>query len=296
MDRREFGKLLGLVTVGASLPSLAQEERCEELRVFEKAIAWPDEKIHYWVDGFRYDRSEYSTRAYLAVLIKHQQTKESYVDKIVLTTDDKTIVNASYFTEDDKISSSFLPYLTFYNLNLTADRYFLYIQVRESSSVKRFRYTFSLSKLNRSPLSSSYLPPQLRADLEKSFEGVVSTPYYYRRGMDLARHNIQAQLMQLEANNFFVLKVYFMHEDESPDHFMRYFIVTDPVGRIIALKKRIYGDGLSHFVLLSSLTEEERNRWGLTRERVAKINDCPYVMVFCDDVSEALMRGTIWLR
>lgn len=284
------------MTLGASLPALAQEERCEELRVFEKAIAWPDEKLHYWIDGFRYDRTEYDNRAYLAVLLKHQQLKESYIDKIVLTTDDKTIVSAGYFTADDKISSSYLPYLTFYNLNLTSSRYFLYIQVRESTAVKRYRYTFSFSKLNRTTLNGPQLPPQLRVDLENSFGGNVSTPYYYKRGLVLARHNVRPQLLQLEANNFFVLKIPFMHEDEGASHYMRYFIVTDPVGRIIALKKRIYGDGLSQFVLLSSLTEEDRNRWGLTRERVAKINDCPYVMVFCDDVSEALMRGTIWLR
>ena len=87
-----------------------------------------------------------------------------------------------------------------------------------------------------------------------------------------------------------------MHKDVSPDHFMRYFLVTDPVGRILAIKKRTFQDGLEESCTLSSLTEEERNFWGVTQDYIPKINDCPFVLIFMEDVQEVLTMGLLWLR
>lgn len=283
----------------SSKSSAEEENKCDDLKSFESAIVWPEDKISYWVDGFRFEDG-IDHRASLAILIKHQQSKTSYIDKIVFTDSEKNTVSARYFSADDKIASDYLPYLIFSKLSLRSDRFHLYLQIREDGFAKKYRYTFSQSTLKKSKLSNMDLPADVRFDLQKSHTGIVSNSYFFRSSLlpdkGLEKHRVDISLLELSSDNQFKIKINFTHADVSPTHFMRYFLVTDPVGRILGLYKRPFGEGPGKSVLVSALTEKERESWGLTKNKIAKINDCPYVLIFTDDAQEALMKSTLWLR
>jgi hypothetical protein len=94
-----------------------------------------------------------------------------------------------------------------------------------------------------------------------------------------------------------------MHIDGGPEHYMRYFIVADPVGRILGYVKRGYvapGPGVvvsTDPIPVRALTEVERLKEGyvIDSDYVARINDCPYIQIFTEDVFDALAKNTIHL-
>ncbi len=316
LTRRKFGLLslgsLAAATLmsragrGQSIPgqstadTSAAPQDCSDLSTFQSAVSWPAANIRYWVSGYRYKTQGLETRALLAVFLKQTQTADSYIDKVILVSEDSSIVAAQYFSDQDKMSSGFLPYLIFDNVNFSANKYFLYIQQRTSGQTNRFRYTLvASSDLQRSTLASASLPAVVRADLTAApLGGVVYSPFYFPAGLDIARHFLQAWVQSLDKTGAFQILIKCMHEDVSTTHYMRYFIVTDPVGRVLGMVQRKTGDPTTPvgFVSVGALSESDRNRFGLIKDDVANINDCPYVMVFCDDVAEVIMSATLWLR
>lgn len=330
MDRRKFSILgsLGLITaalrshLGLSAPptgtsstgtntgtatgqsaaptdsqsdSSSSDQNCGDLKDYKNAISWSEDKISFWVGGFSYSTPGINTRASLAILLKEPQTNTSYIDKVVLTTSDSIIIAASYFSATDKISTGYLPYLIYNNLSFSGSKYFLYIQQQANGKVQRYRYTFTQNSLAHSTLNGLQLPAKVRGELNADpLSGNVSSLYSYPEKVDMSKHIVQAQFVFLSKNNAFSIKIRSMHKDVSVSHYMRYFIVTDPVGRILGLHRRNPGE--LDDCIVSNLTEAERSTWGLTQDKVAKINDCPYVMIFCDDVQEAIAMTTLWLR
>lgn len=297
IDRREFSKLIAGVGGALSYSKLLGRDssKCGELSAFDDVIAWSSDKIAYWVDGFNYRDTELNNRAYMAILIKHVQNQEEYIDKIVCTNKDKEIILAQYFAPEDRISSGYLPYILLSNIDLSQSLLFLYIQVRSPTQLRRYRYTFS--NLERSKLTGPQLPAELVADMRTAAHaGIVSSPFFLPDNDSGLSHNVRARLLDVKPSGFFSVGVEFMHGDQDLKHYMRYFIVTDPVGRILGLSKRLGPKGYDKVKLVLSLSEQERNTWGMTRNMVAKIGDCPYIMVFCDDIAESLSKTTIWLR
>jgi len=266
----------------------------------ETAITCDPDKCIFWIDGLYVDKSQIRPRANLAFLLKFPQTPEHYIDKVVLADGDKQTLGVRYFEPHDKISTGYLPYLIFNNVDLSRSRrYFLVFQLRDKGETYIYRKTLSTFDLRRTRLDGSEIPAQMRSDLETAHNGIVSSPLQFRTNLSrksVRQHMVRAQLVELTNDHNFAIQVGFFHEDESASHYNRYFIVTDPVGRILGITKREFNDENQGAVIVSALTENDRNRWGLTKDKVAKINDCPYVMVFVDDVKESLSKTTIWLR
>ena len=72
--------------------------------------------------------------------------------------------------------------------------------------------------------------------------------------------------------------------------------MTDPVGRLLGLSYRKFGDPQGSYLLLSALTELQVQQWGITSDNVAKIKECPYILIFADDVKNSLSMTTLWFR
>lgn len=298
INRRTFAKIFGsfsftsLITQQKTLA--LSEAKCIELTDFKGVITWPQNKIYSWVSGIK---NSSVSRGTLAILLKHKQEHTHYIDKIALKDNNDHVIYTQYYTSNDKISSGYLPYILIQNLDLSLSQLFLYIQVRKDADVIRYRYAFS--KLEPSKLDGQDLPAEVRTDLDNSFKGIITTPFYLKKTKPLQAHNIKSEVKYLDAvNNSFLIQIYFMHKDTDENHYMRYFIVTDPVGRILGIKKRDYiKKSFKNMVLISNISDEERNdRWRITKDMIAHIGDCPYIMIFCDDIKEALAKTTIWLR
>ena len=94
------------------------------------------------------------------------------------------------------------------------------------------------------------------------------------------------------------MEIAILHDDIDDSHYSRYFFVTDPVGRLLGVSKRdldVSHSSASKVVTVTSLTKKQQDSLGVNPKNIANINDCPYVMVFVDDVI-ALAMTTIWLR
>lgn len=325
LSRREFSTWLGGLGVGwlamrralaatpagepggASAPaspavdSSDDSGSCSELSAFEAAITWDDNAISYWVDGLHYSTTDLPSRGYLAILLKFQQQPTAYVDKVVLTDGSDAVLEGRYFDATDKMSAGYPPYLIYNNLDLTVDKLFLFVQIRQGNTVTKYRYVLAGDRLKRSTLNSLELPVVMRKDLVDSHAGVVSNVFQFKTILAPAKvvqHNVKARLKSISPTSDFELEVSFLHDDVAADAYNRYFFVTDPAGRLLGIHKRNLGDSDStaKVVTIKALTEAERNQWGLTTDRVAKITDCPYIMVFVDDVKDCIAKTTIWLR
>jgi hypothetical protein len=271
---------------------------CSDLVSDDSAISWGDSNIVFWIDGFYYSNTQLNSNAYFAILLKFQQTSLTFINKVILCDVNKNIVYARYYEATDKISSSFLPYLIFNNVSLSQSTYYLYIQTLENGSTLHYRYAFAASTLSKSTLTNTDLPAVVRADLiAAAHSGQIYSSYYFSKSLmpSMNVHNVRVWVQQITTDNAFTIQIAFMHQDIDVTHYMRYFIVTDPVGRILGLLKRSAPDPTVSSVQVMALTEADRNYWGLTQDKVAKINDCPYIMVFCDDLV-SLVKTTVWLR
>lgn len=312
LTRRQFNRFFAALGIGAgsgrnliAQTSSDEDEKSEEncninIVKTETAIAVDDEKCLFWIDGLYIDKSQIRPRANLAFLLKFPQTPDHFIDKVVFADGDKNTLGVRYFEPQDKLSSGYPPYLIFNNVDLSkSNRFYLVFQVKHNNEIIVYRKTLSSFDLRRSRLDHQELPAKLRFDLDASHQGIISNILQFRANLtrkSVKQHIIRSQILQLSNDNHFTIQIAFFHEDESPDHYNRYFIVTDPVGRILGLVKREFGDAQKEFVMVSALTENERTQWGLTRDKVARINDCPYIMIFADDVKESLSGSTIWLR
>lgn len=298
LSRRAGLALLGSFLTYASTSTLNAEE-CTDLREFESAVSWPKNDLVYWFDGIETSQNRSASRLYLAVLVKHQQSPQSYVDKVVLTDQDKNIIGARYFESSDKQSTGYVPYLIFHNISGGHERLYLYIQLRDHEKVRKFRYTFVENEIKRSKLDSLELPNLLRSQLKKSHQGIVSTPFSfsnYLKKEDRITHNASARLSTIDSKGYFELLVSPLGEDKSPLDYTRYVIATDPVGRILGITERFFNQAPGEPIVLVALTEAQRTKWGLIQDKVAKIIDCPYIQVFVEDTKTTLARTVIWLR
>ena len=211
----------------------------------------------------------------------------------------------------DKIKDSgYPPYLIFNNLSLNDDKYYLHIQIRnvfldgktgkKTESVKKFRYVFTKSKLKRSQILGHQLPLLWQNDI-KPTKGFVSTPFAFSSKIaskDLSNVQYQVFLLSLNDREDFVIRI-LSNKTETVGNYIRNILVTDPVGRVVAYKRRGFTSSSVQnqvSVDISALTEVERKFFKLTKDEIAKINSCPYVMVFVDQINDGVFKRTLWLR
>lgn len=288
------------VLTPAANTAIEGEESCV-LTEAQAPLAWPSDNIYYFIDGFHIAQGVTASRGTLAVLIKHKQEAAAYIDKVVLSDEQNNLMGARYFKPQDKMDAGgFVPYLIFDQLDLkNSGSLQLYIQLRRGATIERYRYVFAKNILVRSKLNQIYLPAALVYDIRQSHKGYISGFYRFASTLKpdhFGYHLVKPYVYQIGADGSFSIQIPFMHKDESDTHYNRYFFATDPVGRLLGIIKRKPTDKEATSVLLNQLSEAQRNEWGLVREDVARITDCPYIMVFVDDMKECLMQANVWLR
>lgn len=165
--------------------------------------------------------------------------------------------------------------------------------------------------------------------------GLVQTPF--SATFNDAAHTAVAYVKNivpagLNNSGDFEIQVHFMHGDGDASHYMRYFLVLDPVGRVLGGVRRSHGDGVSANVLVkrgfhtpaSSAVDGKTLRYmhenkfyydifgtsavdgqpimALTPQDKVKfidsinILDCPYVQILTDDRFHAIARCIMRLR
>lgn len=273
----------------------------QDIKTFDAPILWPEDQIAFYA----YNRSP-SSGSVLAILLKIKQTKERYLARAVLTNRQQEVIEVFYFDETNQSKEGFPPYLIVQGLPPDGT-YDLIMQVIEKDQPVIFRFVFDPLKLKHNPLFyNDLLPEKVREDLKASHKSGITTAYelapdYYKQAF--CRDDLYAACLldhfpkislsfSKETVDDFAFHIDYNHQDISQKHYARYFIVTDPVGRVLALKKRSFTDQETYKTLtLHPMTLKERkDQWGFISLEEPSLSDCPYVMIFMDDVLEAFTQ------
>lgn len=322
MDRRSLLKLTGAMGIGATFVNpqeLFAAGGCDQILIdngdFEATQAGA--KLQFWIDGILFGgRSSLSARANITLFMPLTQTEDSYVESVVLMDAGKKTLGARFFDPSMKMyDSDYVPYVRFENLELdsTKDYYCVYT-VKTGNDVKL--YTATISKPVPSALKEDFLPQKMKNDF-KAFlvggdnptPGLFTTQFQYYTKNGLGMHTARGRVQSIGSNGDFTINIDFMHADypKNPktgayDHFMRYFIVMDPVGRILGVRKRESpedndkGVVKGKYTAVSKVDEATKTLFAIDPQQIADIRDCPYIQFFTEDSYDALARNMIRMR
>lgn len=311
LDRRQLLKLTGTMGIGATFISpteLWANGTCDHLTVSEGSVQADKATatLQYWIDGLHFGgRSDLKSRANISLFMNLTQTDASYVESVVLMDAKSNTIGARYFDASMKMRDhGYVPYVRFENLELDPlATYTCIYAVRSGSDVKL--YTSSIVKPTLSTLDATFLPPTMRADFESFLAGnaanptpgLITNPFQYYTAGGLTNHCARGRLTSMTTDGtIFTVNIDFMHADQASDHYMRYFIVMDPVGRFLGLTKRTYGDSATGSLNVGRLDDATRTMFNITDLQVANIADCPYIQIFTDDCYDGLARSVLRLR
>lgn len=313
-------------------------DKLEELENLTGALAGTQTQasageLFYWIDGpfGKSHGANQATHGRLAVQIDlpHNATS-GFIEAVIVTDSSQKLVAQQRFGVNDSLATGKAPYAIFENLSFEdAMGYNIYYVMRKGDMVTVYRFMLSADKIRQSRMDYSHLgdaaksriPARLIQDIsganhyfgdaadEPNF-GWVTTPY--QNFADRPTHTVRAKVKQIQSGGDFAIEVQPMHGDaELLGHYMRYFLVLDPVGQIIGGIRRPYGsvsgsqaqqfvNNGSAFTIGKGLVGEDVANLFSAAERNAiterRILDCPYVHIIAEDVRDAIARLTVRLR
>jgi hypothetical protein len=305
ITRRDFGKITGLFAILSS--AVFAQEDCTlstDIKDNEEAILLSDWQLRYWMSG-NFFESDFNLTLHLDFSLI---ANDEYIRKIVLTDSGKNTIAARYITSNTSRSYFFFDQIS------VNERLDIMVLTQQKETTKIYRYTWTSDKLQAPKVSDLRLPTKINNEIKALKDQVISNHMHYARSQIIDLHcqqfppadttkkitcqrivHISWDLLARDTNNNFTLKVFFSQTELNPTSYLRYFILTDPVGRILAVSKRNH-EGKENFILLQNISAKDRKSLGLTSAAPAMINECPYVLLFVEYSDTMLSQTTISLR
>ena len=312
LDRRKFSAL-GIALSSASylafIDDVFADNHCTKIDIKndQSPIGIFDDMIYYWIDG-----QQAQSNSNIAFYLHFKQNPDDYIERVVLTTAEKKTLGARYFDPDAANSKGYAPYMIFNGIDLRfSKRYFLIVQVKSGELIKIYRYTLDSSKLKQSKLSLESLPAEMMIEFKDKHAGQCYASYYFQVqtvreeicneiGLSLPCYSSLfpfPKILSISENSQFRIEVVNNYRDVDSSNYMRYFFLTDPCTRPLAIHKRSFGDkkesNINLFTLSSSFWQ---SRWGIESEKIPRINDCPYLLLFAENPKYGIFYSHIWLR
>lgn len=241
-------------------------------------LYWIDGPMNKALSGYT---GNLETRARLSCTMHVKHSSESFIETVILTDANDNIIAQQYFDANSRLPEGGLaPYVIFENLALEKLTYkVFFIQNNREKPAVVFEHVIKDAQPSR--FDYEHLSPQARAEhilsiltdelndltpqtgrigtaVNYRFEkwlanevrpdetvgtGFVTTPYgTWQNGPHTARARINQIYIDADNRGDFEIVVDFMHQDFPTDaHYMRYFLVLDPVGRVLGAVRRIFG-------------------------------------------------------
>lgn len=329
MDRRQLLKKTGTmgIAVGAAFvvpEQLLAQGLCEKL-VLDNGEFKADQSgatLQFWIDGIHFGpRSELKSRANITLYMPLPQTATGYVESVVLMNPDRITIGARYFDVSMHTIDKRVPYVRFENIELdgTKDYYCVYT-VRIGSTVKLYVSTINtvdpdtkkrLAGPTLSTLNAHFLPASMRGHFSTFLvgntanptPGLVTTQFQYYTQNGLENHCARGRVKDINsATGDFSIDIDYMHGDVDNTHYMRYFIVMDPVGRLLgwvyrsSMSDNTHAGSPGSFATVNRTTPEAIEAAGGVAAQFADIRDCPYIQFYTEDSYDAIARNMIRLR
>ena len=221
-----------------------------------------------WIDGpmsnqFDIGTGEDLNKTKMAVTVDIQSSEDKYVEAYFLTDKNNKIIASQIFSKNQALKYKYSPYGIFDNLNsvhLNSNlKVFVFIAQKNNESIVH-SYEINSTYLRPSRLNFDHLYASARNALPKSFlddmknsshgfdrlygrnmsndandRGFISSQY---ADFTHPNHDVNAFIKDLNAEGDFTFSIRMMHNDLDAEHYMRYFLVLDPVGRILGGRKR----------------------------------------------------------
>ena len=313
MDRRQLLKLTGIYGIGSSFVSPEQlfaNGQCDKITIDngEVKATTAGATLQFWVDGIHFgSRSDLKSRANITLFMDLTQSAVSYVESVVLMDENKKTMGARYFDSSMRmLDNSRVPYVRFENIELDGTKnYFVVYVVKTGTKSSLFIATIEKPEISR--LNTRWLPQQMQDDF-KTFlvdpgnpnptPGLITTQFQFYTKNGLNNHCARGRVIEMASDgSSFKVNIDFMHADSATDHYMRYIIVMDPVGRLLGFHKRAFNEGGSDGTLdVTAITQQQRTAWAIQDLQVANIADCPYIQFYTEDSYDAVARNMIRLR
>ena len=307
--------ILGGLSAGSSAlsaPSFVLPGACKisDIKQSQSAIGIEDSMIHIWMDG--HWKGGFNQ---MAIFTRFPQTPESFVQKVVLTTGEKKTLGVRYFTPDHKTIHNMAPYAIFSHVDLRySQKYFIIVQLKTGDEYKIYRYTIEKKKAEPTTLNGSRIPSKLAGEFNQTHGGQVFSSYHfplalikkdYCKSLAMSenlvscyiKHFPQLKIRSINSNGNFNIDVSFQQPDVSPEHYIRYILITDPVGRLMSIFKRTFGDYNTLTVSMKNGSDNYwKANWDLEKDQIPFLPDCPYIMVFTENVKNGLFQNILWLH
>ena len=284
MERRTFLKWSAAAAVAGSVIDIDAAFAAGECKavgdissaansVLTKTPSNASQELLYWIDGpMNAGLPGYSgglqTRARLSCTMNMLHTAASFIESVSLVEDpagSKTLIAQTFYGPSAGTTKGRAPYTVFENLDLDYSKNYQILYVKNVGGMitvyqhtivqpepSRFDYNHALGDQ-----AESFMP-DLVGELRKTnlyhFKdkatkktGYVTTPFGATNEGD---HTARAHIKKIETSGpnkgDFEIEIDFMHDDSDSDaHYMRYFLVLDPVGRVLGGVRRIHGDTIT---------------------------------------------------
>ncbi len=326
-DRRDLLKWTAATSAAMMFIDLDQMYAAGAADLFSDNIAPADKfspasnELFQWIDGpfatqFGTGFEAGITRVKLAVMVSLPHTPDSFVESVLVTDSDRNIIARQNFVPGQATSKGRAPYAIFDNIALDPTKsYFIYYVINKKTTSVVYRFTLAKEKVRQSRLDYEHLNARAREQIPPEFildmndktqhmfdglpelgEGYMTTPY--QRFAELPLHNVRYKVKSLAKDGKFEFHIGKMHGDVSDAHYMRYFIVLDPVGRVLGGLRRKFGDpdaGLAFHSIKNELVGFMPSDVG-AKPSDLNIADCPYVQILTEDKADAMSRMTFRLR
>jgi hypothetical protein len=245
--------------------------------VLTKTPSNAGKELLYWIDGPMntglpgYNAAAglqtLQTRARLSCTMNMLHTAASFVESVSLVEDQagsKTLIAQTFYGPSAGTITGRAPYTVFENLELDYNKIYQILYVKnvggmitvyqhtiENPEPSRFDYKHAPGELSQQ--AESFMPDlvgelresnRYRFTSDRTKTGYVTTPFGTTRPGHHARAHIKNIVTSGDNKGDFEIEIDFMHGDSSDAHYMRYFLVLDPVGRVLGGVRRIHGDGL----------------------------------------------------
>lgn len=322
MDRRQLLKLTGAMGIGATFINpheLYAAGLCDKIKIENNKVDFTQAgaTLQFWIDGLHFGgRTDLKSRANITLFMDLFQTSTSFVESVVIVGPDKKTIGARYFDVSMKMKDGHVPYVRFENIELDHTATYKCIYTVKSGSTTKL-YTATIDKPEVSRLNTTWMPQDMRDDFKNFLigttanptAGLITTQFQFYTKNNLADHTARGRMINMNSDGDFTIKIDFMHGDTAAKdpsgkfyHYMRYFIVMDPVGRLLGFYRRNQSEGPNATTQTSGawnvtrITPAQKTTWNIPDLQVANIADCPYIQFYTEDSFDAIARNMIRLR
>ena len=253
-------------------------------------------KLWYWIEA-----SQGSGVGSICCYAQIPQTKNAYVEQVVLADSGKTQIAARYFGPEDRNSLKFLPYISFSQQKLLDDEFSISFLKREKNTRKIFRFSFDPKKAKRSGFNEVNVPFKLRTQSVKTKEFQIGSEYYIpskafssKKCKSLATclndRSLIPTLLSNKGTNF-AWRIDWIAEHTEKKPWLGNIFLTDPVGRLLSYtnvkQRRTQSVKLTPFKDVSLLSDRQ--------DQPINLSDCPYVYLIWEDLDLGLRKLNIQL-